>query len=197
MDGDAPMSLLGPSAINSRIAELQSRIDAMTPRESASRGTTARETSAPSFKSQLEGAIGQPVDPFHPSVPGVGGDLQGMIGAAAERNGVSSDVLAALVHQESGGNPQAVSRCGAQGLCQLMPDTARSVGVENPFDPAQSLDGGARYLRRMLDQNDGDLPRALASYNAGPGRIKGRGFAEWPQESRHYVTSIMARLRNG
>ena len=181
------MSLLGPEGINARVASIQSRIDALTLRE------------APRFDDQLAAATGpRPLNPF-----GGGGEISGPIGlqplvqAAAQKAGIEPELLSAVVDQESGGNPRAVSHAGAQGLCQLMPDTARGLGVEDPFDPAQSLDGGARYLRQMLDENGGDRVRALAAYNAGPGRVRGKGYAQWPRETQHYVTSIMARMRNG
>jgi len=112
--------------------------------------------------------------------------------AAASAN-VSPTLLSALVWQESRWNPQAVSPKGAMGLAQLMPATARYLGV-NPADPVQNLTGGARYLRQLLDQFDGDVERALAAYNAGPGRVRSAGGVPAIAETQNYVTSIVRRI---
>jgi hypothetical protein len=112
--------------------------------------------------------------------------------AAATAN-ISPSLLSALVWQESRWNPQAVSRKGALGLAQLMPATARYLGV-NPSDPVQNLAGGARYLRMLLDQFDGDVEKALAAYNAGPGRVRSAGGVPAIAETRNYVSSIVSRM---
>jgi soluble lytic murein transglycosylase-like protein len=112
--------------------------------------------------------------------------------AAAAAN-LSPALLGALVWQESRWNPQAVSSKGAMGLTQLMPGTARDLGV-NPADPVQNIHGGARYLRMLLDQFDGDVERALAAYNAGPGRVRSAGGVPAIAETRAYVASIVRRI---
>jgi soluble lytic murein transglycosylase-like protein len=112
--------------------------------------------------------------------------------AAAAAN-ISPTLLAALVWQESRWNPQAVSPKGAMGLAQLMPATARYLGV-NPADPVANLHGGARYLRQLLDQFDGNVEKALAAYNAGPGRVRSAGGIPAIAETRNYVTSIVRRI---
>lgn len=113
---------------------------------------------------------------------------------AAHRAGVHPAVLEALVWQESRWRPRARSNKGAMGLTQLMPQTARELGVD-PWNPATNLQGGARYLRKMLDRFDGDLVRALAAYNAGPLRVeKANGVPNIP-ETRGYVSAIINRLR--
>ena len=112
--------------------------------------------------------------------------------AAAAAN-VSPTLLSALVWQESRWNPQAMSPKGAVGLAQLMPATARDLGV-NPADPVQNLHGGARYLRQMLDRFGGDVERALAAYNAGPGRVSSSGGVPAIAETRNYVASIVRRV---
>ena len=112
--------------------------------------------------------------------------------AAASAN-LSPTLLSALVWQESRWNPQAVSPKGAMGLAQLMPGTARDLGV-NPADPVQNLTGGARYLRQLLDQFDGDVEKALAAYNAGPGRVRNAGGVPAIAETRAYVASIVRRI---
>jgi soluble lytic murein transglycosylase-like protein len=112
--------------------------------------------------------------------------------AAAAAN-VSPSLLSALVWQESRWNPQAVSPKGAIGLAQLMPGTARNLGV-NPADPQQNLVGGARYLRMLLDEFGGNIEKALAAYNAGPGRVRTAGGVPAIAETRNYVSSIVRRL---
>ena len=112
---------------------------------------------------------------------------------AASAANVSPALLAAVVWQESRWNPQAVSPKGAIGLAQLMPATARYLGV-NPADPIQNLQGGARYLRQLLDQFDGNVEKALAAYNAGPGRVRSAGGVPAIAETRAYVSSIVRRI---
>lgn len=113
----------------------------------------------------------------------------------AERFDLSPSLLEALVWQESRWRENAVSHAGARGLAQLMPGTARDLGVD-PNDPMQNLEGGARYLREQLDRFDGDLEKALAAYNAGPGRVIRAGGIPNIRETRQYVAAIMGRLAN-
>ena len=98
-------------------------------------------------------------------------DLQTIIGEASERSRIDADFIASVIRAESANNPRAVSRKGAQGLMQLMPKTASSLGVKDGFDPAANVDGGVRYLRELLLRYDGDAAKALAAYNAGPQRV--------------------------
>ena len=106
---------------------------------------------------------------------------------------LSPRLLEALIWQESRGNPAAVSRAGAVGLTQLMPATARQLGVD-PRDPAQNMAGGAAYLRQQLNRFNGDLEKALAAYNAGPGRVQTAGGVPSIPETKAYVRSIVTRL---
>jgi soluble lytic murein transglycosylase-like protein len=106
---------------------------------------------------------------------------------------ISPRLLEALIWQESRGNPAAVSRTGAVGLTQLMPATARQLGVD-PRDPTQNLAGGAAYLRQQLNRFNGDLEKALAAYNAGPGRVSAAGGVPAIPETRAYVRSIVTKL---
>jgi soluble lytic murein transglycosylase-like protein len=118
----------------------------------------------------------------------------GHVNAVAERNGLSPALLEALVWQESRWRPTAVSPKGAQGLAQLMPATARELGVD-PRDPLANLEGGARYLRQQLNRFGGDVERALAAYNAGPGRVQRAGGIPNIPETRAYVAAVMGRLQ--
>jgi soluble lytic murein transglycosylase-like protein len=117
------------------------------------------------------------------------------IAELSARFDLSPSLLEALVWQESRWNENAVSPVGAQGLAQLMPGTARYLGV-NPRDPFANLEGGARYLREQLDRFGGDLEKALAAYNAGPGRVERAGGVPNIRETKQYVAAIMARLSN-
>ena len=106
---------------------------------------------------------------------------------------VSPALLEALVWQESRWNSGAVSPKGARGFAQLMPGTARDLGV-NAFDPSSNLEGGARYLRAQLDTFGGDLEKALAAYNAGPHRVQRSDGVHRIRETQNYVSAILARL---
>jgi soluble lytic murein transglycosylase-like protein len=115
------------------------------------------------------------------------------LAAAAAETGLDPGLILAVAIQESSGNPAAVSRRGARGLMQLMPGTAREVGVQNPHDPDESLRGGARYLARMLKQFAGRIDLALAAYNAGPGAVERAGdrVPKYP-ETQRYVEQVRA-----
>jgi soluble lytic murein transglycosylase-like protein len=119
----------------------------------------------------------------------------GLIRRAANRNDLDPALLSAVVRQESGFDPNARSSTGAMGLMQLMPDTARSLGVKNAFDPAQNVEGGAKMLRGLIDRYSGRLDLALAAYNAGSGAVdKYHGVPPYA-ETRDYVHSILADYR--
>lgn len=115
------------------------------------------------------------------------------VAALAAKYDLSPALIEALVWQESRWREGAVSPVGARGLAQLMPGTARELGV-NPDDPVANLEGGARYLRAQLDRFGGDLEKALAAYNAGPGRVIQAGGIPAIRETREYVSAILARL---
>lgn len=113
--------------------------------------------------------------------------------AAAEKYGVPVDLALAMISAESGFNPNAKSSVGAIGLGQLMPDTARGLGVKNPYDPVQNADGSMRYLKAKLDEFGGNVDLALAAYNAGSGRVRQYGNKIPPyKETQNYVKSIKA-----
>lgn len=121
-------------------------------------------------------------------------DIKALAAQIAERYGVDPALFSALIQQESGFNPRAVSAAGAQGLTQLMPKTGRSLGVTDPFDPTQNLEGGAKYLAQMLKEFGGDRRLALAAYNAGPGAVKRYGGIPPFTETQNYVKKILDNL---
>lgn len=113
---------------------------------------------------------------------------------AADRYALDPILVHAVAQAESGLDPAAVSPKGAMGLMQLMPATARDLGVTDPFDPIQSIDGGCRYLRAMLDRFDGDLRLALAAYNAGPNTVSATGRVPDFPETRSYVERVLRQV---
>lgn len=126
---------------------------------------------------------------------GVPAPYAAKVAELATRYDLSPALIEALVWQESRWRADALSVKGARGLAQLMPATARELGVD-PDDPLANLEGGARYLREQLDRFDGDLEKALAAYNAGPGRVERAGGIPQIRETRNYVVAILERLND-
>jgi soluble lytic murein transglycosylase-like protein len=164
--GPAPASAVSSTAFASRLA--------------SATATTATSSTAPAYMSAAASDL--------PSDTPFGAEIT----AAAKRHGIDPALLAGLVKQESGFNPNAGSPAGARGLTQLMPGTAAGLGVTNVLDPAQSLDGGAKYLRRQLDAFGGDVTKALAAYNAGPGAVQRYGGVPPYAETQNYVRAVQA-----
>jgi hypothetical protein len=135
-----------------------------------------------------------PVDPF-PCSPLPIVRQQALVDSAAKRNGVSPDLLSAVIEQESGFRPCSVSAKGAMGLMQLMPGTAAEFGVEDAFDPDQNVDAGAALLKTLLERYGGDLNRVLGAYNAGPAKVDEAGGVPAFPETMKYVDSILGRLQ--
>ena len=120
-----------------------------------------------------------------------GHPVETLIQRAAARYNLSPELIRAVIRAESNYQADAVSSAGAKGLMQLMPDTARELGVTNSFDIQQNIDGGARYLRQMLDRFGGDTKRALAAYNAGPAAVEQYNGDVPFSETRQYVQRVM------
>ncbi|MGH2854955.1 MAG: lytic transglycosylase domain-containing protein [Solirubrobacteraceae bacterium] len=129
--------------------------------------------------------------PASAGAAGEGSAYTPLIEAAAARYGLDPAILHGLIQQESGFDPSARSSAGALGLTQLMPSTAASLGVTEPLDPAQSIEGGARYLSQLLHQFAGNTADALAAYNAGPGAVQQYGGVPPYSETQHYVAAVL------
>ncbi len=131
----------------------------------------------------------------HGAVPAMAqrrNQLAPLISELANKHQLDPHLVHAVVQQESGYKPHAVSRSGALGLMQLMPKTAASLGVKNPLNPMQNLEGGIQYLKAQLQRFGGSLPLALAAYNAGPNAVVKHGGIPPYKETRHYVRTILA-----
>lgn len=207
----------GVDGVQARVQELQARIASLrepqtppVPAEIPALQNTFRASLAGAIASARNARVLTPRDPASANapldpvalglVPGLAtpppatgtGDLRALARSIGEKYGLDPDLFEALVQQESAFNPRAVSPVGAQGLAQLMPRTAASLGVTDPFDPVQNLDGGARYLAQMLREFDGDIRLALAAYNAGPGAVRRAGGIPPFPETQNYVRKVLA-----
>lgn len=120
-----------------------------------------------------------------------------LINNASDKYQVPATLISAVIKQESGYQPNAHSGAGASGLMQLMPSTARSLGVTNVWDPAQSIDGGTKYLANAIKTNNGNISYALAAYNAGQGAVNKYGGIPPYTETKNYVSSILSMYGGG
>jgi len=127
---------------------------------------------------------------------GYNGSLDKYISFAGARYNIDPRLLKAVIRAESGFDTRAVSDKGAVGLMQLMPGTARELSVRNPFNPWENIDGGARYLRQMLDTFNGNVRLSLAAYNAGPGAVKRAGGIPSIPETQHYVKTVLKHYQS-
>lgn len=127
-------------------------------------------------------------------LPAANGDLATMVQEAARNQNVDARLVNAVAQAESGGDQSAVSPVGAIGVMQLMPDTAAGLGV-NPYDKKQNIEGGAKYLREMLDTFGGDVKKAVAAYNAGPAAVKAYGGVPPYPETQAYVDRVLDLYR--
>ncbi len=171
-----------------RVSAIQTQIAALAPAPPASTATQA-------FGTVLDGQLGTEGSgrtTFGGTSLGTPSPYDAMIRQAADEAGVPPALVKAVAKAESDFNPQAGSPAGAQGLMQLMPGTGRGLGVTDPFDPMQSLRGGAKYLRAQLDRFGGDYEKAIAAYNAGPGAVQKYGGIPPYAETQAYVPKVMA-----
>jgi soluble lytic murein transglycosylase-like protein len=123
-------------------------------------------------------------------------EYEQIISSCATKYGVNASLIKAVIHAESGYNPNAISRKGASGLMQLMPGTARSLKVSNSFDPKDNVEGGVKYLRFLLDTFHGDVSLAVAAYNAGLNRVAKYGGIPPYNETRTYVNRVLSYMQS-
>jgi soluble lytic murein transglycosylase-like protein len=201
----------GELAVAQRVAQLQALIEAagkvaagQLPASTLASPTGAQGSSG-DFASALQaattadasGAASAATSGYQPAVQGAGssgesgGEYESLIDQAASRNGLDPAVLHGLIQQESGFDPSATSSAGASGLTQLMPGTASSLGVADPLNPAESIEGGARYLGQLMTQFGGNTEDALAAYNAGPGAVQQYGGTPPYAETQSYVSKVL------
>lgn len=160
-------------------ADFATALQAATTADASGVDGTATAYPAVSYDS-MQGASG-----------GESSEYDSLIEQAAARNGLDPAVLHGLIEQESGFDPSATSSAGATGLTQLMPGTASSMGVANPLNPAESIEGGARYLGQLMSEFGGNTEDALAAYNAGPGAVEEYGGVPPYAETQSYVTKVL------
>ena len=120
--------------------------------------------------------------------------MKPIIDREATKNKVDAGLVRAVVEAESAYSPCAVSAVGAMGLMQLMPATAESLQVTDPYDPSQNITAGTQYLKQMLERYGGDIAKALAAYNAGPARVDAAGGVPPIPETQEYVRKIMGKI---
>jgi soluble lytic murein transglycosylase-like protein len=174
------------SAVQGRIAEITG-----TPADDPRR--------AASFASAVASALGTgPANSTFAAPPGTVApapiapvQIDTLVGQNAAVWQVDPSLVKAIIANESGFDANATSKAGAQGLMQLMPDTAQSVGVRDSYDPAQNVAGGTRYLKGLLDRFSGDVRLAVAAYNAGPGAVEKYGDVPPYAETQNYVQNVM------
>lgn len=187
---------LGIEGVRARIAAIQSKLDRLNPPAPFAAQLSEAKTQWPPPGAGLGIGLG-PMQPFDivPTNQGVGSlGMQTMADETADEVGIDKGLFRALINAESAWNPNSLSPKGAKGLTQLMPETARGLGVLDPFDPLQNLRGGAKYLKGMIDRFGGDVSLALAAYNAGPNAVKKYNGIPPYAETQNYVKKIMAEM---
>jgi soluble lytic murein transglycosylase-like protein len=189
---------MGPEAIRARMQEIQGKMAQVFGQPQSAQGGPTAFTGMLGMTGAITADGTKPMNPFGDGSGLIGKptptELKGKIAAAAQAHGVDPALLDAIVQAESGYDTTAVSKVGARGLTQLMPQTAMDMGVRNPNDPDQNLQGGAKYLSGLLKQFP-KMEDAVAAYNAGPGAVvRAGGIPNYP-ETQGYVQKVMALYR--
>ncbi len=209
--------LEGVERINSRIQEIQARISSFQPAPpskpqtgvDALSSTLPNGTKSPSVNVNLPFSPPRPFDltlaqaqgriqlrKMDETLSNIPSNIEALVQKYATQNGLQPELVRAVIQQESGGNPHSESVAGAMGLMQLMPETAKGLGVQNAFDPEQNISGGTRYLAGLMKEFGNDTPRALAAYNAGPNAVRKAGGVPNFPETQNYVRKIMSMIEN-
>lgn len=173
------------AAVSRRIAEISGGPVPGMPGFSGNAG-------ASSFSQMVQSAMGTQPGPTLGRVVVPSAQIDKLVSANAANWNVDPDLVKAVIANESGFNANATSSTGAQGLMQLEPATAASVGVTDPYDPAQNVAGGTRYLRGLLDRFHNDPRLAVAAYNAGPGAVEKYNGVPPYAETQNYVQNVLA-----
>jgi soluble lytic murein transglycosylase-like protein len=176
------------AAVAARIQQIQQM---MQQARAAATGAPAASSPSTSFDAALRSATASAASYPGAAAPVEGTQYDAAIEQAARRNGLDPALLHGLIQQESGFDPSSQSGAGAMGLAQLMPGTASSLGVANPMDPVESIEGGARYLSQMMREFGGNSSEALAAYNAGPAAVHQYGGIPPYAETQSYVTKVL------
>lgn len=178
-----------PQLFDRQSPQFQSIIRAYTSNQPEPAPTAPAQPAQPSQLQEMGSIQDAPASSTPATVSQGSQWLDPIIAKAAGRYGVEAGLIKAVIKAESGFNPTAVSHAGAQGLMQLMPGTARSLGVSDSFDPEQNVMGGTRFLRDLLKRYNGNLDSALAAYNWGPGNVD-RKPDHLPRETRDYLARV-------
>lgn len=195
------IDLAGVREVQARISELQAQFGlpgnvpgmdfAKTLRQEIKKQTAIKEAAATKPSVPVEKAkAADKVYSANASLPLADESLSSLITNAAKKYQVDPKLVSAVAEVESGGRQEATSAAGAVGVMQLMPDTAVSLGV-NPYDKRENVEGGAKYLKEMLDLFGGDVKKAVAAYNAGPAAVKNYGGVPPYKETQNYVNKVL------
>ena len=195
------IDLAGVREVQARISELQAQFGlpgnvpgmdfAKTLRQEIKKQTAIKEAAATKPSVPVEKAkAADKVYSANASLPLADESLSSIITNAAKKYQVDPKLVSAVAEVESGGRQEATSAAGAVGVMQLMPDTAASLGV-NPYDKRENVEGGAKYLKEMLDLFGGDVKKAVAAYNAGPAAVKNYGGVPPYKETQNYVNKVL------
>lgn len=186
------------SDIQQRIQEIQSRfnMNELAPQKMNFNHMLKQqmgEAMAPTPSAQRPVAASQPADTGNTvsHVRAAKGQIGNLLVSSAQKYGVDPKLLSAMAEVESGYNPDAVSSTGAVGVMQLMPSTAASLGVQNPYDAKQNIDGGAKYLKELLNDFGGNVRNAVAAYNAGPAAVRKYHGVPPYAETQNYVSHVL------
>lgn len=181
----------GSSFVDVRTAEIDRIEPDLTPAPPTEKSSAADISILPTTAPPPTAPTPAAPAPARASVPAAHADVAGVVSEASGRYRLDPDLINSVIRAESGFKVHAVSPKGAQGLMQLMPETASKLGVPNAFDPEANVDGGTRYLRELLEHYNFDLIKALAAYNAGPQRVEQYKGVPPYRETRLYVASIV------